>query len=151
MLFRSGSFADGQGWKEVIFDKETEGKYFCLEAVSPQNPKDKSSSIAEIELIGVDGQSIPRSNWKIIYADSEEVTVGNFSAEKIFDQQESTIWATSKAGGEVSYPHQVVVDMGETVKIKGFKYLPRTDKSKTGNIKEYRFFVKSSLFFIKKQ
>lgn len=146
----SGAFAAGQGWKEVKFQTNVEGRYFCLEALSGQNPNDKSASIAEIELIGTDGVSIPRSNWKIVYADSEEVTVGNFSAEKIFDQQESTIWATSKAGELLSYPHQIIVDMGENSKVAGFKYLPRTDKSTNGTIKSYRFFIKPTLFSIKK-
>ncbi|MDQ5929903.1 MAG: beta-galactosidase [Bacteroidota bacterium] len=146
----TGTFIAGQGWKEVKFDKILEGRYFCLEALSGQSDKDKSTTIAEIELLGADGTSIPRSNWKIIYADSEEVTVGNHSAEKIFDQQESTIWSTSKTGEKIAYPHQVLVDMGENTKVTGLKYLPRTDKSTSGNIKNYQFYLKSSLFSIKK-
>jgi len=146
----TGSFNADKDWKEVTFEKTVEGQYFCLEALTAQNPKDNSASVAEIELIDADGQSIPRSKWKIIYADSEEVMVGNYSAEKIFDQQESTIWTTSKAGEKITYPHQLVVDMGENYKIKGFKFLPRTDKSTSGNIKTYNFYIKSNLFSIKK-
>jgi beta-galactosidase len=146
----TGSFNADKDWKEVTFEKTVEGQYFCFEALTAQNPKDNSASIAEIELIGTDGQSIPRSKWKIIYADSEEVMVGNYSAEKIFDQQESTIWTTSKAGEKITYPHQLVVDMGENYKIKGFKFLPRTDKNTSGTIKTYNFYIKSNLFSIKK-
>lgn len=146
----SGTFSAGQGWKEVAFQKTAEGQYFCLEALTAQNPKDNGSTIAEIELIGADGQSIPRSQWKIVYADSEEVMSGNHSAEKIFDQQESTMWSTSRSGDKISYPHQVVVDMGGSYKVKGFKYLPRTDKSASGNIKTYNFYVKTNSFLIKK-
>ncbi|HQF47616.1 MAG TPA: beta-galactosidase [Flavobacterium alvei] len=146
----SGSFIAGQGWKEVIFDKESEGQYFCFEALSSQNLKDQSSSMAEFELIGVDGLPINRSKWKIIYADSEEISVGNYSAEKIFDQQESTFWSTAWTVSKTPHPHHVVVNMDEIVKIKGFKYLPRTDKSTNGNVNSYRFFIKSSLFSIKK-
>ena len=145
-----GSFTAGQGWKEITFGKIVEGHYFCLEAVTSQNPNDKSTSIAEIELIGADGNAILRSNWKVVYADSEEVTIGNHSAEKIFDQQESTIWTTSRTGEEISFPHQVIIDLGKNVKVAGFKYLPRTDKSTNGNIKEYRFFIKESSFSIRK-
>lgn len=145
-----GSFSAGQGWKEVTFEKEFQGRYFCLEALSSQNPKDTSSSIAEIELIDTDGASVKRDNWKIIYADSEEISVGNYSAEKIFDQQESTFWSSGWTVAKTPHPHQVVIDMGDTVKIKGFKYLPRTDKSTNGNINSYRFFIKTSLFSIKK-
>lgn len=145
-----GELSSGQGWKEVIFEKEFEGQYFCLEALNSQNPKDTSSSIAEMELIGADGLPVNRSNWKIVYADSEEISVGNYSAEKIFDQQESTFWSTAWTVSKTPHPHQVVVNMGENIKIKGFKYLPRTDKSTNGNVKSYRFYIKSSSFSIKK-
>lgn len=145
-----GELSSGQGWKEVIFEKEFEGQYFCFEALNSQNPKDTSSSIAEIELIGTDGLPVNRSKWKIVYADSEEVSVGNYSAEKIFDQQESTFWSTAWTVSKTPHPHQVVVNMEETVKIKGFKYLPRTDKSTNGNVKSYRFYIKPSSFTIKK-
>ena len=145
-----GELSSGQGWKEVIFKKDFEGQYFCFEALNSQNPKDQSSNIAEFELIGTDGVSIPRSKWKIVYADSEEVSVGNYSAEKIFDQQESTFWSTAWTVSKTPHPHQVVVNMDESVKIKGFKYLPRTDKSTNGNVKSYRFYIKPSLFSIKK-
>ncbi|GEL11308.1 beta-galactosidase [Flavobacterium glycines] len=145
----SGSFSAGQGWKEVIFNKEVEGQYFCFEALDSQNPKDQSTCIAELELIGADGLAINRSKWKIVYADSEEVSVGNYSAEKIFDQQESTLWSTAWTVSKMPHPHQVVVDLGETIKIKGFKYLPRTDKNTNGNIKSYRFYIKQNPFSIK--
>ena len=145
-----GFLKEGHGWKEVTFKKEFEGQYFCFEALNSQNPKDQSSSIAEFELIGTDGLPINRSKWNIIYADSEEVSVGNYSAEKIFDQQESTFWSTAWTVSKTPHPHQVVVNMVDAAKIKGFKYLPRTDKSTNGNVKSYRFFIKSSLFSIKK-
>ncbi|WP_417982324.1 beta-galactosidase [Flavobacterium sp. LB1P71] len=145
-----GLLSEGQGWKEVTFKKEFEGQYFCFEALNSQNPKDQSSSIAEFELIGTDGLPINRSKWKIIYADSEEVSVGNYSAEKIFDQQESTFWSTAWTVLKKPHPHQVVVNMEDSVKIKGFRYLPRTDKSTNGNVKSYRFYIKMNLFSIKK-
>jgi beta-galactosidase len=145
-----GELSSGQGWKEVTFKKEFEGQYFCFEALNSQNPKDQSTSVAEIELIGTDGLPINRSKWKIVYADSEEISVGNYSSEKIFDQQESTFWSTAWTVAKMPHPHQVVVNMDENVKIKGFKYLPRTDKSTNGNVKWYRFYITSSSFSIKK-
>lgn len=147
----TGFFTAGAGWKEQRFPKTLEGRYFSLEALSAQNPKDSSTSIAEIELIGTDGQLIPRNQWKIVYADSEEVMTGNHSAEKIFDLQESTIWSTSRTADKNTHPHQVVVDMGQNRSIIGLKYLPRTDKSSNGSIKTYNFYIKKEAFTIKKQ
>ena len=141
-----GTFPEGGGWKEIAFNKIIEGRYFCLEALNSQNNNDKVTSIAELEIIGEDGNSLPRIKWKIIYADSEEVTSSNNSADQVFDQQESTIWQTDGSLTNPKYPHQIVIDMGENVKLKGFRYLPRSDKSTAGMIKDYRFFIKTKPF-----
>jgi beta-galactosidase len=142
----SGSFTEGTGWKEVRFDQPVEGRYFCLEALSAQKPNDPLATIAEIELIGVDDKPLSSLKWKVLYAESEEITAGNFGADRIFDQQESTFWQTQSIGAKPPYPHQVVLDLGSIEMIKGFRYLPRSDKKNDGMIKEYRVFVKKEAF-----
>lgn len=141
-----GSFPEGGGWKDIAFNNTIEGRYFCLEALNSQNNNDKVTSIAELEIIGEDGNSLPRIKWKVIYADSEEVTSSNNSADQVFDQQESTIWQTDGSLTKPRHPHQIVIDMGENVKLKGFRYLPRSDKSTSGMIKDYRFYIKTKPF-----
>ena len=143
---QSGTFTAGSGWKETLLNKVTEGRYFCLEALNSQSANDKSTSIAELEIIGEDGNSIQRNNWKAIYADSEELTASNSSADKVYDQQESTLWQTQSTAARPQHPHQIVIDMGENVKIKAFRYLPRSDKSTSGMIKDFRFYVKTTPF-----
>ena len=85
-------------------------------------------------------------SWKIIYADSEEVTAGNHSADKIYDQQESTFWQSQSVGAKPGYPHQVVLDLGTVETIKGFRYLPRSDKKTDGMIKDFRLFISKKPF-----
>ena len=36
--------------------------------------------------------------------------------------------------------------MGKQVKVKGFRILPRTDKSNAGKVKDYRFFLQEKPF-----
>ncbi len=50
---------------------------------------------------------------------------GNYTADKVFDLQESTYWKTVD---KISYPHQIVIDLGEKQKITDFRYLPRAEK-----------------------
>jgi len=141
-----GEFAAGGGWKAIAFDKVTEARYICLEAVSSQNSNDPTTTLAELEVTDESGNSLPRSKWKVIYADSEEVISENNSATRACDNQESTFWSTKYASAKPAHPHQIVIDMGETVKIKGFRHLPRTDNSETGMIKAYKFYAKLSPF-----
>jgi beta-galactosidase len=140
------SFPEGTGWKEVSFNQTIEGRYFCLEALNSQKASDRYTSVAELEMVGEDGTSLPRTKWKVLYADSEEITAANQSADKVFDLQESTLWHTNRVSDKPSHPHQIVVDMGENCKVKGFRYLPRSDKSSSGMIKDFRIFVKTSSF-----
>jgi beta-galactosidase len=141
----SGSFTAGQGWKTITFDKQIVARYVCLEALSSQKG-DPFTSLAEIEITGDNGVMIPRSQMKLVYADNEEVSSENNSADRVFDNQESTFWHTAYSAQKPTHPHQIVIDLGEEVKIKGFRCLPRTDNSENGMIKDYKFYAKSTLF-----
>ena len=142
---KTGSFAAGQGWKTVTFDKTIVARYVCLEALNSQK-NDPFTTLAEIEITGDNGAMIPRSQMKLVYADSEEVSAENNSADRVFDNQESTFWHTAYKSQKPAHPHQIVIDLGEEVKIKGFRCLPRTDNSENGVIKDYKFYAKSTPF-----
>ncbi|MBC8051683.1 MAG: beta-galactosidase [Sphingobacteriaceae bacterium] len=141
-----GSFPAGEGWKEVNFEKTFKGRYLCFEALNSQDAKDGLTTLAELELIGADGTTLPRLKWNVLYADSEETTASNSSADKVFDLQETTFWQSQSVGKRPSHPHQIVIDLGEVVTIKGLKYLPRADKKTAGMIKDYRVFLKTDLY-----
>ncbi|AKQ46448.1 beta-galactosidase [Rufibacter radiotolerans] len=142
----AGSFPGAPGWQEVAFGKPVNGRYLCFEALSAQKEDDPYASIAELELLDEKGNQISRLKWKVVYADSEEVTAANNAADRVFDQQESTFWHTQYAAAKPRHPHQLVVDLGETVTVKGLRYLPRTDKSTAGMVKEYKVYMKGSPF-----
>ncbi|MCT4587789.1 MAG: beta-galactosidase [Carboxylicivirga sp.] len=137
----NGKLKDTNIWQEFIFNSSVSGRYFCFEAVSPQQAEDKFAAIAEMRLIGADGNQIPTSNWKVIYADSEEVLAANNNAEKVYDLQESTFWHSEWRTEQPDYPHHIVIDIGKSYKIKGIQLLSRTDKSNNGNIKEYKLYL----------
>ncbi|BAV04494.1 beta-galactosidase [Filimonas lacunae] len=142
----TGNFAAGNGWKTVTFDAVKQGRYFCLEAISAQNENDPVASVAEIELLAEDGSVLSTLPWKVLYADSEEVTAANNAADKLYDAQESLIWQTQTTGNKPRHPHQVVIDLGSVVKVKGFRILPRSDKSTAGIIKDYKFYLEEKPF-----
>ncbi len=137
-----GTFVSGNGWQEVCFDRQSAGRYFCLEALSAQKGK-KIAAIAELDVLGADGKPISREKWRIRYADSEETRSGNCTGDKVFDLQESTYWMTV---AKDAYPHQLVIDLGGDYTVTGFRYLPRAEKGYPGMIKDYRVYVKGEDF-----
>lgn len=137
-----GELTAGNGWQEVKFGKTVAGHYFCLEALSVQDGKD-NAAVAEFYLLDENGKPLPRQHWKIEYADSESTSWGNFTADKIYDLQESTYWSTRDGD---KYPHRFVINLGEDVKVSGFRYLPRAEESYPGMIKKYKAYVKSTPF-----
>ena len=137
-----GTFVPGNGWQEVCFDRQSIGRYFCLEALSAQKGK-KIAAIAELDVLGADGKPISREKWRIRYADSEETRSGNCTGDKVFDLQESTYWMTV---AKDAYPHQLVIDLGGDYTVTGFRYLPRAEKGYPGMIKNYRVYVKGEDF-----
>ncbi len=137
-----GTFVPGNGWQEVCFDRQSIGRYFCLEALSAQKGK-KIAAIAELDVLGADGKPISREKWRIRYADSEETRSGNCTGDKVFDLQESTYWMTV---AKDAYPHQLVIDLGGDYTVTGFRYLPRAEKGYSGMIKDYRVYVKGEDF-----
>ena len=92
----------------------------------------------EVYILGSDGKPVSRESRKVIYADSEETEKGNYTADKVFDLQESTYWKTVD---KISYPHQIVIDLGEKQKITDFRYLPRAEKGAPGQIRKYKIYI----------
>ena len=138
----SGSFAPGNGWQTVTFDKPAKGRYVCLEALNAHDGKEYAC-IAELYLKNEKGERLSREPWKIRYADSEDIKTGNRAADKIYDLQESTFWSTAKG---VQFPHQIVIDLGKEYSLTALDYLPRMESSVPGGVKQFKVFVKSEPF-----
>ncbi len=140
-----GSFKPGNGWQKITFNKPYPTRYFCLEALN-SHANDDFASIAELEILGENGERLSRQHWKVIYADSEEVDDANNVATNVFDLQESTIWHTAYSMTKDAFPHQIVIDLGEDKVITGFEYLPRMEANKPGMIKDYKIYLKETPF-----
>lgn len=138
----TATFAPGNGWQSFSFEQPVRGRYVTIEALSPLTAGD-IASIAEFYILDDKGERLSREPWVVMYADSEETTAGNHSADKIFDLQESTSWATVEG---VSYPHAIVIDLGSTRRIGGVQYLPRMEQEVPGGIKDFKIYVSPTPF-----
>ena len=58
--------------------------------------------------------------------------------DKAFDQQETTYWKTQEGS---SFPHLLVIDLGEVRTLTGLQILSRTEKETPGAMKGYKIYV----------
>ena len=137
-----GEFKPGNGWQEVKFQQPVSGRYVCIEALNSHNNREYCC-IAEWYMLGADGTRLSREPWQVAYCDDEDIESGNKTGDKIFDLQESTYWSTNRG---VQFPHYLIIDLGQDQTFTGFQYLPRVEAGAPESIRQYRIYVKSSLF-----
>jgi alpha-L-fucosidase len=78
------------------------------------------------------------AKWKIV-AKSDQVD--RYPAENAIDGNVHTMWHTPWGDAVKNHPHSIVVDLGETLSLKGFTYSPRGDHNKSGTAMRYNFYV----------
>ena len=90
------------------------------------NPVSKKSSLVTEEKFG-----IARTTWKVL--DINDKNISN-----IIDGKENTSWHQPK---NTKMPADLVIDLGKTESITGFKYLPDQNWWANGIISKYSFFI----------
>lgn len=120
------------------------GRYLALQVLS-EHGEGPYASLAELWAVGPDGKELPRTGWKVAYADSEEIDAENGSADNAFDLQPTTIWHTEYSQGAVKGPHLLIIDLGQVVDLSGIRVLPRQE-GVNGRIKSYRVFLSEKPF-----
>lgn len=138
----SSEFKPGNGWQEFKFEKPIIGRYICLEALDAFDGRE-IAAFAEMYLLDSKGERISREPWTVVYADSEDTTNGNHTADKTFDLQESTYWQTSPSE---PFPHYIIIDLGDIHILTGYQYLPRMEKNVPGGINRFKLYVKDTPF-----
>ncbi len=133
----TGSFAGGNGWQTLKFGSPSEGRYLAVEVLSNHDGT-PVTAIAELYALDSNGQRVSREPWKAKYADSEDVSQGNNTLDKVFDLQESTYWQTVPSA---KLPHVMVIDLGGTHTLTGIDYLPRAEEGAPGSVRECRVYL----------
>ena len=91
----------------------------------------ESGQISEISTLDFD---ICKEKWKVINPDPGK----DHRGVAMVDSNERTIWRSDRQG---SLPLEVVVDLGESLELSGFTYLPTQQRYIDGTISHYRYFV----------
>lgn len=143
----SGAFAPGAKVQEVRWGRPARGRYLCLEALDAHDGK-PSAAIAELALADAQGQPLNQTSWTIAYASSEEVRKEDGSALNAINGQATDYWHTawSGPGSAASYPHRLIIDLGQSVEIGGIRYTPRQGPDTvTGRIRNFHIYVGDQL------
>jgi hypothetical protein len=91
------------------------------------------------EAASADG-AIPQSQLSIVSVDSEPLA-GDGAAEAAIDGQPETFWRTDMGAKAPRHPHELVIDLGGSYNVRGFRYLPRQDGSPDGTVARFSFYV----------
>jgi hypothetical protein len=131
-----GRFGGGQGLEKVMFPKALAARYIKLIALTEINNQ-AWSAVAEVDAIALRLLEPPqvRDEWSIFKATSEQP--GEGEADHLIDGKPGTFWHTQYGLFLAKHPHEVTVDLGKSVRLRGMSVLPRQD-SRNGRIKSYR-------------
>ena len=139
----AGTFAPGADTQEIKFAAPAKGRFFCLESLNAFDGK-PYAAVAELDLLDAGGNAISHNGWTIAYVDSEERDAEDGSAENAIDGQTANYWHTEWKNISPDHPHRLILNLGKTQVISGFRYVPRQSDG-GGRIKDYRIFIGDNL------
>jgi beta-galactosidase len=76
--------------------------------------------------------------WKIVRASSFQPEYG--SPENAVDGDQSTLWHTAWGDDAPKHPHEIVIDLGGEVEIRGIRYFGRSDWNSNGRVADYEVY-----------
>jgi len=138
-----GAFAPGIETQDINFISPATGRYFCLESLNAHDGK-PYAAVAELDLLDATGSPISHNGWTIAYVDSEEREGEDGTAENAIDGQTANFWHTEWKAGSPDHPHRLILDLGKSQVISGFRYVPRQGAG-GGRIKDYRVLIGDGL------
>ncbi|MBW1595642.1 TIM-barrel domain-containing protein [Streptomyces sp. JJ38] len=87
------------------------------------------------------GTPIPRGDWSVVHADSEETKGEDGAAANAIDGDRATHWHTAWSNSPDPLPHEIQLDLGARYAVDGLSYLPRQDGGDNGRIGSYEVYV----------
>jgi beta-galactosidase len=143
MPVQTAAFAPGGDTQDIKFSAPATGKYFCLESLDAFDGK-PYAAIAELDLLDENGNAISHNGWTIAYVDSEERNAEDGAAENAIDGQTANYWHTEWKNARPDHPHYLILNLGKSRTISGFRYVPRQGAD-SGRIKDYRVLIGDGL------
>src|SRR4029453_12222905 len=87
------------------------------------------------------GSIIPQQQMRVVSVDSQELIGENGAATNAIDGNPATFWHTEWSQQTAPLPHTLVLDLGGSYQVGGFRYLTRHVGNDNGTIAVYQFYV----------
>jgi hypothetical protein len=86
-------------------------------------------------------EEIPQAQMQVVSTDSEELVGEDDAADNVLDGRPDTIWHSEWYSSSPAYPHELVIALGGSYRVGGFRYLPRQDGWPNGTVAQYSFYL----------
>jgi hypothetical protein len=125
-----------------LFTTSKVGRYVKIITLADNNGSN-SASAAEINILN-NGSVIPQGGISVVSVSSQETSsccggprlIGN-----AFDGNTATYWYTQYTGGKLGPPYTLILDLGSTYTVNGWKYLSHQVDDPDGVVTKYEFYV----------
>src|SRR3990172_2357206 len=82
-------------------------------------------------------QIIPKTNWSLVFVDSQELVGENVMGVNAFDGKTNMFWHTKWFGSQdPSPPHEIQINVGSKYNVSGIRYQSSQDGEINGQIKQ---------------
>jgi alpha-L-fucosidase len=81
-----------------------------------------------------------KANWRVVSVSSEQADADE-GAANVIDDDPDTIWHSRYSPETASPPHQIVIDLGQALTLRGYTYLPRHTGPVNGTVVKHEFYV----------
>lgn len=119
-------------------------RHLCLQVAEGYDGE--NACLSELQLFDAEGKAVPRDEWSVIYASSEEP--GEGEAEQLFDDDESSSWHSKWSTGRKPFPHNLIIDLGEIRTVSAVSFRQRS-VNRPGTVKQVRLFGRPQFFLFK--
>jgi len=106
---------------------------------STRKPAASAGKVQRLETEGL----IPFADLKLVSFSSENSSNERLATNAI-DGDPRTLWHTRWSDGLARHPHELVIDLGQSREVRGFRYLARQDNGWNGTFAETHFWVSES-------
>ena len=140
------TFKAGDKTQTIMFSEAKSARHIALEILSSYGDQ-PHSHLAEIDILDANGKPYSKKDWKIWFANSEELSAEDGKAENLIDGKSKTFWHSVWSHIPTKFPHVIVIDTGSIETVGGIRYTGR--EGNKGGAKELKVYARPQFFLNK--